>query len=195
MRIRIFLGRLQPPTRTHCQIIREMAKDPNTIPVVVMTEQARNQKSPLDVETRKRILRAVFPVHTGVRIMVVRNPYIAVKRLLAHPGIEVVAHHCGPDRSSDFRHWYKNQEVEVVEHRFPNGVRASMARDAARRLDNRKFRECCPEPAWPAMQIIAAAYHTPEVTRPEPGIDVVTPQTEQSNHQGIEALFRRRRRF
>ena len=192
--IRILVGRLNPVTRSHIDIIREMT-DLGGIPVVILVNSHQDARNPLDLATRRQLLQEVLGPHSPVRIMSCRNPFILVRKLLRRPNLTLLAHHCGPDRSRDYSTWYPDEEVEVVEHRYASGTRASQARDAARRLDTRGFRLSTPPAVWPYMHDIAAICHGQVLgaTPPEPEPEMEPPASAQ---HGIEALFgRRRRRF
>lgn len=195
MQIRILVGRLNPVTRSHVDILKEMALLPG-IPVVILVTAHRDARNPLDLVTRRQILREALGPHSPVRILSCRNPFVLVRKLLRRPNLTLLAHHCGPDRTRDYETWYPQDECEVIEHRYANGTRGSQARDAARRLDTRGFRLCCPPAAWPYMNEIATACHGQLAAADSPPDPDPDPQpVPHSNHTGIEALFGRRRRF
>lgn len=199
MKLHLFVGRCNPPTKTHLSLIRQMAEQAETdgaVPVVVLVAHDEvDERNPLSLETRREILRLALGNFTTVRIITVYNPYRLVRRLLKRSSVELLAHHAGPDRVADYRDWYPPGH-RVVEHRFQDGVRATAARDAARRLDTRQYRMTTPEAAWPFMQEIAAVFHCHQPATDPSAFDVVTTQPSRPSpgQNQLQGLFRPRRR-
>ena len=126
--VAMFIGRLQPPTKLHMNIIRQGLRDfDNVVVAIVKGKKSDAKDNPFSFDTQKEIIHAVFP---HVKVIQVATGNVLSAMAAADENINAIL--CGSDRVEGYRNQLKtNPEIAVVETaRNPDGVSGTKLRQA-----------------------------------------------------------------
>jgi phosphopantetheine adenylyltransferase len=126
--VALFIGRMQPPTKLHLQIIREGLKDfDNVVVALVKGKKSELKDNPFPFDLQKEIINEVFP---NVEVIQVGTGNVLTAMNASSENINAVL--CGTDRVEGYRNQLKtNPEIAVVEtSRDPDGVSGTKLRQA-----------------------------------------------------------------
>jgi len=133
----LFIGRLQPPTKTHIKIIRDALNDFDSVTVaLVRGKNATEHDNPFSLDVQTKILKSAFP--KGIDVIQVSTGNVLSAMNQCRTNINAVL--CGSDRVESYRNQLKNNpEIAVVETMRNDGVSGTIVRDSLRRNDRNKF--------------------------------------------------------
>lgn len=118
----IFIGRFQPPHKSHLQIIKHMAKKHNKCILIIVSGDKSSidkKRNPYSLEERIDMFNKVIP--NNVEILTSKNsfiPKILLDNNLINDDAKCVVIYCGPDRKNDYIRYEKylkkyNKDIQV----------------------------------------------------------------------------------
>lgn len=134
----LFIGRLQPPTLMHMQIIGDALKcSANVCVAIVKGKKSDPLANPFTFELQRRIINEAFPdvevieVSTGNIITAINSSTLVITKVL-----------CGSDRLETYRtQLLNNPELEIIEMKRDNEVSGTKVREAIKRGDRKTLEE------------------------------------------------------
>jgi nicotinamide mononucleotide adenylyltransferase len=136
----LFIGRLQPPSKMHIEIIREGLREYNRVIVaIVKGKKSDIDDNPFSFATQQEILRAAFPKEERLEIIQVAtgNLFSAIEK--SKRNVNAVL--CGEDRANTYSaQLLQNPEIRIVRFlRDMNGVSGTKLREALKNNDKTTF--------------------------------------------------------
>ena len=132
--VALFIGRMQPPTKLHIDIIRQGLKDfDNVVVAIVKGKKSEAKDNPFPFSTQEEMIHSVFP---DVKVIQVGTGNVLSAMNASDENINAIL--CGSDRVEGYRNQLKNNpEIAVVETmRDESGVSGTKLRKAL--LDDNK---------------------------------------------------------
>jgi nicotinamide mononucleotide adenylyltransferase len=134
----LFIGRLQPPSKMHVEIIEHALQKYNSVVVaIVRGKKSEVAANPFSFETQKEILEEIF----GDRISIVQvstgNLFTAIEK----SNRVITAISCGADRASGYENQLRhNPEIKIdVFDRKSTGVSGTKIRESLLNNDKKEF--------------------------------------------------------
>jgi nicotinamide mononucleotide adenylyltransferase len=123
----IFIGRFQPPTKMHVQIVREGLEKFDNVYLVIVVSKKKNSQNPFSTQTIEFLWRQVFP---KIKFLHVQTGNIS--RILEKSPYNINAILAGSDRKQDYeKQLTTNPDVYIDEiFRFHEDVSATKVRES-----------------------------------------------------------------
>ena len=147
----LFIGRFQPITKTHYNIIQQME-----CPVVCIVRGVKSSlnktRNPFPLEYQKECLNILFG--GTIHVTTSTSAYLPeVVSSLRSSGFDITRVHCGSDRYEEYlkqmqRHNSSCSDplvVELIQHTRTDNVSASFVRESLRNSDFNTFRSLVPD--------------------------------------------------
>ena len=150
----VIIGRMQPPTKAHVEIIKNALKKHKNVLVAIVKGSKPSPKSPFPVSLIKTILLEIF--HNKVMIQVFSRGFIGdVVDYCRRLGFEPEVLYCGSDRVKTYEGQIKrykeklNLDIKVKEiKRTSSDISATKVREAIKNNDLDTFKKLTPEEEW-----------------------------------------------
>jgi len=152
----LFIGRMQPPTSIHINIIKNLLlKSKGVCVAIVKGKKSEQKNNPFSFETIKEIIEYVFPV--GVEVIEVSTGNIITAINTSTLVISKVA--AGSDRIETYRNQLlNNPEIQVIEFVREDDVSATKLRKALADKDIETFKKYTDEQTWIFYESLQSLY-------------------------------------
>jgi len=133
--VALFIGRLQPPTKLHFEIIRQGLNDFDDV-VVAIVKGTKSERilNPFDFELQSEMLHEEFP-----DLKIIQSNTGNIISIMNKMNINVVL--CGSDRVESYRNQLKNNpEIAVIETKRDEDVSGTNLRNALKTKNKSEFK-------------------------------------------------------
>lgn len=136
----IFIGRMQPPSKMHIQIIRQGLQNYHRVVVaIVKGKKSAHDLNPFSFETQEEMIRAAFPGEKNIDIIQVSTGNLFTAMQKSKRNVNAVL--CGEDRKEGYiAQLSQNPEIRVVTfNREKDSVSGTKLREALKNDDKQTF--------------------------------------------------------